>query len=364
MPLSILKLEKLLAKKGFIPSKYFVMYSCVVYMEIVSFKDAETFLLYIPSKYKFTTKNSSNVYKIKYIDMNDSGNTADDYAGEPDEHDVENKYGKIDTGISPTIKGDNIADYLEEYYKRDINLKDISTTDSQQLKNIFRQLKRFRFCVQNVKYKIAVIYKSFLCAIKRDDSVECYKISKYSGNNSQKLYITADLELLYEKMDSLMLNMKTIRKELYHILDKNQFTHTRILQKLIESKAIIKTFSDGTYNKKIQCEKQIEEAHDMLNTINKTEKTQIEKIYKLNQTYQTSSKNLYADIDRSHRLSALEEELKEIQNIKEELVKTIFDLKTQRETTMLLVDRMMFDNSVMIDCVLRNFEKLVPQVSQ
>ena len=357
MPLSILKLEKLLSSKGFIPSRYFVMNSTVVYMEILSVKDAETFLLYIPSKYKFIVQKSNNVYKLKYVDIDESDNTADDYAGKPDDHEVENKYGDIDAGISPTLKGDNIADHLEESYKRDINLKDVSSTDSKQIKDICRQLKRFRFCVQNVKYKIAIMYKNFLCTIKRDDSIECYGIKRYNGTDSQKLYVTADLELLYEKMASLMVNMKTIRKELYHILDRNQFTHARTLQKLIDGKTTIKTFSNTASNKKIEYEKLIEDSYNMLETINKAEKSKIEYIYEINKKYQ-SSNNLSTDIERSHVVSSLEEELKEIQKIKENLVKTIFDLKTKRETTMLLVDRIMFDNSVMIDCVLRNFEKL------
>ena len=48
------------------------MHSVIVYMEIVSIIDAETFLLYIPSKYKFVAQSAKNVYKIKYVDINES----------------------------------------------------------------------------------------------------------------------------------------------------------------------------------------------------------------------------------------------------------------------------------------------------
>ena len=126
MTLSIAKLEKLLSLKGFVPSRYFVMHSVIVYMEIVSIIDAETFLLYIPSKYKFVAQPAKNVYKIKYVDINESeNNTADEYAGEPDEHTVENTYQEIDVNISPTTRGVNIGPHLEENYKRIITLKNI-----------------------------------------------------------------------------------------------------------------------------------------------------------------------------------------------------------------------------------------------
>ena len=362
MPLSIEKLEKLLSTKGFIPSRYFVMHGLCVYIEIVSISDADMFLLYIPSKYKFTVKKALNsVNKIKYLDIDETeDNTADDYAGEPDDHSVENTYREIDVGISPNVKGDNIAPYLEENYKRTITLKDISDEDSKEIRDIVRQLKRLRFCVQNVKYKIAIIYKNFLCAIKRDDTIECYVIKKYPEKNYKKLYVTTDLEMLYEKMDSLMLNMNTIRKGLYHILDKNHFTHTRTLQRLIEEKNDIMRFSDRSYVKKMEYEKYLKEAVEMLEAIKVSEKEKLAHIYELNEKYRDPGlrTGLHNDIDRTHQLSNLEGELADIQKIKEDIVKTIFDLKAKRENTMLMVDKIMFDNNVMIECVIRNFAKL------
>lgn len=360
MPLSISKLEKMLASKGFIPSKYFVMHSICVYIEVVSLTDADTFLLYIPSKYKFVARKGSNVFKIKYLDIeNKNDNTADDFAGVQDEHTIENKYGEIDVGLSPSTNSHNIAPYLEENYKRFIKLKDVSDDDIKELQNIFRQLKRLRFCVQNVKYKIAILYKNFLCSIKRDDTIECYVIGKFNSKNLKKLYVTVDLELLYEKMDSLMLNMETIRKGLYHILDKNHFTHTRTLQKLLEEKGDITQFSNNAYAKKIEYEKYLDESNNMLTAITLSEQSKLKQIYELNDKYNDNGlKGLHNDIDRTHQVSKLEDELKDIQKIKEDIVKTIFDLKAKRENTMLTVDKIMFDNTVMLECILRNFTQL------
>jgi hypothetical protein len=360
MSLSISKLDKLLSLKGFVTTRYFVMHSVVVYMEIISITNADTFLLYIPSKYKFIVPKSNSVFKIKYVDINESeDNTADDYAGEIDEHAVENEYQEIDIKMSPTVKGNNIGNHLEENYKRSITLKNISTDDTKEIKDIIRQLKRLRFCVQNVKYKIAIMYKNYLCSIKRDDSIECFSINEYRGKECKKLFVTCDLELLYEKMDSLILNMSTIRKGLYHILDKNHFTHSRTLQRLLDEKSTMVELSDNAYSKKVEYEKYIKDANEMLTAINKSEKGVLEKIYELNEKYnKTGLKGLHNDIERSHMLSNLNTEITEIQNIKEEVVKTIFDLKTKREDTMLTVDKIMFDNNVMVECVIRNFREL------
>ena len=360
MPLSILKLENLLSLKGFVTTRYFVMHNIIVYMEIISIVSADTFLLYIPSKYKFVTQKAKNVFNIKYLDVDENDdNTADNYAGEPDEHTIENTYQEIDVNVSPTIRDNNIGSHLEENYKRTITLKDISREDIKEIKDIIRQLKRIRFCVQNVKYKIAIMYKHYLCSIKRDDTIECFSIKKYRGKDCKKLFVTVDLELLYEKMDCLLLNMDDIRKGLYHILDKNHFTHSRTLQKLLDQKTTIIQFSDKAYSKKVEYEKYLKEASDMLEIINKSEKNKLEHIYEINEKYNDPGlKGLHNDIEKSHQISKLDNDLKEIQKIKEEIVKTIFDLKTKREDMMLTVDKIMFDNNVMIECVLRNFTEL------
>lgn len=358
MPLSTDKLDKLLSLKGFVTNKYFVIDNNIVYMEIVSISTADAFLLYIPSKYNFPLKKANNVYKLKYIDVDDTTtNTADDYAGKPDEYDVENKYQEIDINASPSVKDRNIASHLEESYKRVITLKDISTDDQQELGDLVRQLKRFRFCVQNVKYKIAIIYKNYLCCIKRDDSVECFSIKKFRGKDSKSLYITADLELLYEKMDSLLMNMSTIKKGLYHILDKNHFTHTKTLEKLLIEKNDVMTMSDNAYSKKIEYETHLKDANDMLKTINKSERSLLNKIREANGS-SSAGGSLNNDIERSHVLAKLNTDLDEVQRTKNDIIKTIFELKAKRENAMLNVDKIMFDNTVMIDCVLRNFSKL------
>lgn len=361
MPLSLYKLEKLLSLKGFIASKFFVMDGICMYIEVLSIINAEIFLMYIPSKYKFRVdkESSTTSYKIKYIDLDETDNIVDNYAGELDENTIENTYKEVDINMSPSIKGGDIGQQLEENYKRHITLKDILTEDFKEVRDIVRQLKRLKFCVQNVKYKIAILYKNYLCSIKRDDSIECYSIRKYDWKKSKKLFITVDLELFYEKIDSLILNMAIIRKGIYHILDKNHFTHNRTFQQLLEDKNNIINFSESTYIKKKEYEKYLKEAQEMLEAINTTEKHTLEKIYEINEQYNNINlKGLHNDIEKSHIITKYNNKLQEVQKIKEDIVKTIFELKTKRENNMLNVDKIMFDNNVMLECVMRNFSEL------
>ena len=350
MPLSIDKLNKLLYSKGLLPVKYFVIDSVCVYIEVVSSSDAEMFLLYIPSKYKFIVNVGNDIYKISYLDPDENNNYGvNEYTGEHDEDVVESSYG--DSSIGNT--DGNIVNHLEDKYKKSIRLRDISIEDSKETNDIVRQLKRLRFCLQNVKYKLAIIRKNVLFTIKRDDSIECFSITGYIGVEYKKLYVSVDLELLYEKIDCLMSNMNTIKTSIYNILDKNYFTHTEVLHKLLNEN----TFSrgNGAYNKKIGYEKYLKESTDMLKSIFKSEKIKTDQIVEATYKYNNASKGLNNDIEKSHCISKLNNELSSIQKLKNDIINTIFDLKNKKDDNMLSVDKIMFDNSVMLDSIFKNF---------
>ena len=355
MPLSISKLETLLSNKGFVINKYFVIKELCVYMEVISTKDINKFLLYIPSKYKFTVKNMSNIFNIKNINFTESkNNTVDDYAGEPNEYNIENKYHEIDIDIN---KKDNIENNLELYYNREINIKDISDDDIKELRDIYRQLKRFKYCVKNVDYKISIIYRNYLCSIKRDGEIESYIIKNYNNNNNnnRQLYVTTDLELFYEKNDILSDNINTIKVGLYHILDKNKDVHTRTLNKLIEDKNEIIEISESLYNKTKKYDKYINEMEKMLVILNNSEKNYIKSKEKIKED---SLSQTYNDINISHSNSYFTNEIEKIEKIKKDITNTLFEIKTKKENNILLIDQLMFDNNVMLEAIIRNFKKL------
>ena len=268
---------------------------------------------------------------------------------------IENTYKEIEFNGTPEVKNGNIAPYLEENYKKTINIKDVPADDTKEIKNIINQIKRLGFCVQNVKYKIAINYKNFLCSIKRDDTVECYSIANYSMKNYKKLYITVDLELLYEKIESVLLNMKTIREGIYNILGNNQFNHTKMINKLIEEKTNILELCNNTYINKNKYDHYIKESTEILGFISNAEKGILKNIYETNEKYKNKSlQGLNNDIDKSHHISKLNEELTSVRKIKEEIVNTIFELKIKKDNTVLTIDKIMFDNSVMLDSIFRN----------
>ena len=162
MPLSLNKLEKILGSKNLIIRKNFTVGDMAVYLEVFNPVSADSFLLYIPSKYDIPISPGSNSYKITDLEINEDGNIPKDYAGEPDDFDLEKQYQEIDLDLKPNLDKDDLKERMEENYNHPISLKDVSKKDMNELREIFRQLCRLKLCVQNVKYKVCIIYKFYL----------------------------------------------------------------------------------------------------------------------------------------------------------------------------------------------------------
>ena len=358
MALSLNKLEKLLGSKGLLPKRYFTIGGMCVYIEILVLDNADIFFLYIPSKYDIKAPNDSSTFKINVIEVNEDGTIAGDYAGELDNVQLENQYEEVDIDINPdSNRTENLEGMLENNYNHPLSLQDVSKKDMKQLREVFRQLKRLKLCVQSLKYKLCIVFSNYLCCIRRDEMFEGFTVSGYTGNNERKLFVTIDLESLYGKIDTLALDVKTVREGVYRVLDKNQIKHTRNLQKILEHKTDFVNSSEFVGKKKARYAAYLKRLEVMLQQLKVSELGVIEKIAGVNERYnsEASIKGLHTDIEKTHILAKHEEKLTRINVIKQDVIRNILLVKGKLEDLSLKVDKVCFDNIVMLDAILRNF---------
>jgi hypothetical protein len=361
MTLSFNKLEKLLSRKGLIPKKFFIMHGFIVYIEILSIENADNFMLYIPSKYEIAIGLGEDVFKVKYIEVTEDGHIPGDYAGEPDNFDLDKEYDGNDIELNDgTHCKSNLTDHLEEKYNHPVSLKDNKKDNSKELREIFRQLRRLKFCTQNLKYKIAIRFDNYLCCIRRDDTYECFFIHGFGGSLDKKLMVTIDLETLYEKIDSVSIDIKTVRECIYRVLDKNQGKHIQNIHKLLEQKLVLTKFSNIVLKKKEQYSTYLKSLEQLLVDLIRAEKKIIDKLIETEDKYsgQASLKGLHSDIEKSHQIGKYETELSRINSIKQELIQNILIVKSKHENLSLTVDNIVFDNIIMIDAIFKNLIKL------
>jgi hypothetical protein len=360
MTLSFNKLGRMLSKKGMIIKKIFAVNGLCVYIEVLCICNADSFLLYIPSKYEIQTREDmENVYSLSYIEVGEDGNIASDYGGEPDNFDLEKGYDEIDVNLGTGGDKEDLVGHLEENYNHPVSLKNITKDDFSDIRNVFRQLRRLKFCVQSIKYKLAIIYKNYICCIRRDDTFDGFIIKNFPRVDSRKLIVTMDLETLYDKIESIDVDIITVKEGVYKVLNKNQRKHTRNLQTMLQSKNDILEQSEVIYNRKLKYTKYLKGLQTLLTELGTSERKIIEKLMVIEDKYNDPGiKGLHNDIEKSHATSKLEEDLDRINKVKQDIISNIIEIKGKLENISLVTDKIFFDVSIMLDSIFKNFSKL------
>lgn len=350
MSFSISKLQNLIQSNGFIIKSYFTMDGMCFYIELYSTLYGDTFFLYIPSKYNFSMKEDDNTFKMKYINNKDLENIDENGI-------VEEQYGNNVLALD----SNNIEEQLEDNYKHSISIKNISLSDLFQIKNVFKQVNRLRYSVQNLKYKLGIQFKNYFCSIRRDDTINCFFLKHYKSSTKKRLIIIVDLETFYLRLDKIQEDISTIKHSIYKILNKNQSINTDTLNKMFESN------SKSSSNQMIQISQQIAYKHfdyinkiqsveNMLNTMIEAQKTLGNSIKNL----ETGSPidNFNTDVNRIYKKNQIEKELEKILRIRQELLSVSIQLKEECDNNFLNVDNILFDNSVMLERIIKNFSAL------
>jgi hypothetical protein len=357
MRLSLSKLERFLATKDFVIKAFFTIENNCSFIELVNVNTTDTLFIYINDNYEMDVSNKQDVFKLKMIDTNSDefeDDIKDRYSGEPDNIDIEKEYEELDISES---KRDNMEEFLEDNYKKELSIRDINKADIIRLKEISRQLKRMRFCVQTIKYKLCILYKNYLSLINIDNEVELFQIKNYDGDDIRNLSVSIDLENLYTNISTVNLDIVNVRQGLYHIFDKNQKKHIANFDKMITEGQSIFIFIQQFNIKKNQYEEYLQKLYSMIDTINQNEKDKLEKIENIRED-NDSKGGIHTDIQKSHSVFKYETELDEIKNTKNKIIRNIFNIRSKLDNMVLYTDKVFFDNLIMMDAIIKNINSL------
>lgn len=360
--LSLTKLDKLLLSKNLIILYIFTIDHLCVFIEVLSLMNGNIFQLYVPSKYDIKADKhlfpqfADKIFKLIDIQVDEYGNVTEDYAGNPDQTELEQTYNEVEIDININPK-ENLEGVLEENYNRPILLQDFSKNDKKDLKDTYRQLNRLKLCTKNLKYKLGIVFKNYMACIRRDDSISCYLIKDYTGTSYHKLYIIIDLETFYGNSETLLDDINTIQDGLFKILDKNQEVHAKTFVRLVNEEEKI-VGSRNINNKKAKYSLYINQLQDLLLKLHKAEKkiqdsikTTIEKF-----NNETNS-NLHHDIQNSYTMDKYHKDLNSIKNLQQDILQTLLSLKSQKEEIFLSTDKVLFDNNVMLNTIVKNLDQ-------
>jgi uncharacterized protein YecA (UPF0149 family) len=345
MPLSIDKLIGLLEKKGFIPRKYYVDGGYCRFIEILSINTIDSYFLHIPERYNFEPRTSDkhNVYRIKQIPITKPDNIEQKYAGKRDNEEIMKEYGEIE---------------LPSQYPHQI--KDIDNIDIERdntaLYCIFRQLKRLQYCVQFLKYRFGIIYKDYLAILRSDNTIKCYRIRNNEHTQYRSLYITIDLEVFYENSKVLNEDLEQLQNGIRGVLDKNHEVQSKHLDTMLTQQQQIITVLSKLQQRKINIRIELQKFKELFKTIEESIKNMTNKIHKLGQLIaQSIGQKQEQYVKEKHNIYM---RLTQLYSKKEETAQVIINNRKYEHHLSLNIDRILFDNNVMLDKIFKNVSQL------
>ena len=360
MVLSISKLIKLLISKGFYPKSFFRIYKVCAFIEIISNKNGESYIIYIPSRYSFQIdqKIFPNVYDLETI----NNDIQDEH--EDDKYKLIQKYAETNKDIEDIYSNINITNpglfrdkkdleaILKKKYNKNIKLGENNT---KTLKCLKRQMERLKYCVQNIEYRLVIIYKSYLCFLHTEDDIDLFHIKLFPEISERILYVTLDLELLYNNSDNLNTDLQQISNGINKILDKNYSFHIQNLRTLLATKENVIHSVNIAIKKKRNNNSYISEFVKLFSIMYENETQIKQQIQDLKQEKQGS---IHYDIEFSHAKHRLDKELSKCQKVKNEVLTQITKLKSENSNISLTMDKILFDNIILLDQVFKNLEIL------
>lgn len=357
MRLSLSKLERFLANKDFITKSFFNYEGSCIFVEVININTTDTLFIYINSSYELDASKKQALFDLKYLDMTDENFESDikeKYAKEPDDIDIEKNYEEINLTEG---KRENMEEFLEDNYKSELTIREVGNDDIKKLRELSRQLKRLKFCVQSINYKLLVVYKNYMCVINRHNDIDLYQLKNYEGDDIRVLHVMIDLENLYESINTVSSDISTIRQGVYNIFSKNQKKQMVSFERLMTEGQSIFSFIETFTEKKNQYEEYLQKLYNMNNTVIQSEKQILEKIADIRESNESRG-GIQGDIQNSHSIAKYEAELNNLKATKHKIVKNIFNIRNKLDDMILHTDKVFFDNLVMFDTIIKNINSL------
>ena len=360
MPSSINKLQTLLNSNNIVIKNIYLFEKKCIYLEVLCLQNGNKIMVYIPSKYNININNSDidssiNIYELEKFIIN-SKNNIEIYTGEVSDQDLTNNYKEIliesndieNSVVDPENK-------LESKYQKHIVLNNLIKEDEKYILDIIRQIKRLKFCVEHLEYKIGFKYKHFLVCLTSNNELNYFCIKNYDGKEMISMIVIVNIKDLYNNINKLQSNINDVYSGVYNIISDTQFSHLNNFNKIINYKYNVTTIYKNIELKKQEYDRSILKLEHMLKDLSTANSKTLEEISKTENKYKEDGiKGLHMDIEKSHVLSVYNEELEKIQKLKTQIIQTLLDLNSKREHVYMTLDRLLFDNNVMILTIFKN----------
>jgi hypothetical protein len=241
--------------------------------------------------------------------------------------------------------------FINLNYKKKIYLSSLDKEEFQQIKDIFRQIQRLKFCVQGIDYKISIIFKNYLCSIDDHDEIECYYIKNFNKGLNRKLFVSLNLNLLFDNIQNLEDNVQQVYDGVNQVLNKSQESHFEKFLMILDTCKDIKNKLDNIKNYRTHISSVIEKYETLITRSNHASNIITDKLVTLKKPDNISSDAYYIN-----EKSKLENKLQNLNNVKGKAIEKLAILRDKDSNLLLKSDKILFDNIIMLNNVNNNLK--------
>lgn len=352
MALSVDKLETLLNKLDCSVTRYYSYKDSIIYVECVYQITKDNFLVFINDDYKIRSDDKTkNILSLKRIDDKDINEIMEKYTMEQDKLEISKIYSNNINLNNTETKPEVVENTLEEGYNISLDLKS-KNDDNFSIKEIKRQIRRLKMSIEGSKYRLAMSYQEFLVIARKENEV-IFKIKEGNTEKIRKVYAIIEIETLLTD-NKLLKNLHKVYIGFIDILNKNiiinkqkieEFKQIDIsLQTVMEVVDKINRYSNYIAELTIINETKINEENEI--------KEQIKSI-KSKPNY-----GLKDDLKITSQCSEFEDRINKIQEEKKYITNQILDIKLKQQNNSLILDRILFDNIILLSTLKYNLSNL------
>ncbi len=348
MPLSLTKLCKLIKKKKYAPIRYYSADGNCVFIHMISLTSGVSAMLYVPTRFEIPIGKDENVTELEYYDMEENPESYEEDAVKS----PEDQYPEITVAPSEKVSA---KDHLKDKYKRSITIQSGAKKNLPELKGIVRQLERLQLCVNGLPYHLVIIQNGYLGFI-RDGETDTYVFKDMSGLCPKSLSVATTLPEFHEKGIEINDEISQVSKGIRKILDKNLEGHSSFLEDLVKRQGNLTVFTSLIQKKKNEYHTLIESYESLLDRVTK-EEDKISASFR--QAELIIGQGIDKQLERTQLKHKIDARLSDCASLKKSILDQLSHLNHGLEGITLSSDKILYDNSVMMDKVFKNFDKLI-----
>ena len=325
------------------------------FVEILSAKKAVPILLRIPNEFSQDAPSDFLTLHKEVVSKN-SADTIEDYT-KISEPFIEQTYNSITHHIDiPQQHQKPMSYHLQTPYRHPVIVEQTQELEFTK-KLMVRQMGRLKYCVQGLPHTLACINGNICCYLPfKETRIQLFTHSSpLITKKGSRLYVCVELAIMYDRIDTVENEVEQVLDGIYKILVHTQTSHVENIRKLIARLPSIETTSDKILDIKRNYMDTIGKFSDLLEKwTDKQSRAEME-LGLVNDKYPDSVRH---NMKREHLVKKLTKRIEQCKKARREIVEGIENVRTDHEHLSLDFDYILFDNIVMVDKTIQNFEYL------